>query len=58
MEPEGSLLVLGESLVTMIIGKPGRRERPLGRPKHTWVHNIKMDLGEIGWGGMDWIGLG
>jgi hypothetical protein len=30
---------------------------PLGRPRHRWLANIKMDLGEIGWGGMDWIGL-
>jgi hypothetical protein len=30
---------------------------PLGRPRHRWVDNIKMDLGEVGWGGVDWIGL-
>jgi hypothetical protein len=32
----------------------GRREgkRPLGRPRRAWVGNIKMDLREIGWGGM------
>jgi hypothetical protein len=28
--------------------------RPLERPRHGWVYNIKMDLGEIGWGDMDW----
>jgi hypothetical protein len=28
-----------------------------GRPRYRWVDNIKMDLGEIGWGGVDWIGL-
>jgi hypothetical protein len=32
-------------------------KRPLGRRKRRWVDNIKMDLGEIGWGGVDWIGL-
>jgi hypothetical protein len=32
-------------------------KRPLGRPRHTWVNNIKMDFGEIGCGGVDWIGL-
>jgi hypothetical protein len=32
-------------------------KRPLGRPRHRWVNNIKMDLREIGWGGMDWIEL-
>jgi hypothetical protein len=31
--------------------------RPLGRPRHGWVDNIKMDLREIGWDGMVWIGL-
>jgi hypothetical protein len=30
---------------------------PLARPKQRWTDNIKMDLGEIGWGGVDWIGL-
>jgi hypothetical protein len=32
-------------------------KRPLGRPRYRWVDNIKMDLGERGWGGVDWIGL-
>jgi hypothetical protein len=31
--------------------------RPLGRPRHKWLNNIKMDLKEIGWGGMDLIHL-
>jgi hypothetical protein len=31
--------------------------RLLGRPRCRWVDNIKMDLGEIERGGMDWIGL-
>jgi hypothetical protein len=30
-------------------------KRPLGRPRRRWVDNIKMDLGEIGWDGRDWI---
>jgi hypothetical protein len=39
------------------VGKP-EGKRPLGTPRHRWVDNIKMDLGEIGWqGGSDWIGL-
>jgi hypothetical protein len=29
-------------------------KRPLGRPRLRWVDNIKIDLREIGWGGMDW----
>jgi hypothetical protein len=32
-------------------------KRPLGRPRRRWVDNIRMDLGEIGWDGMDWIDL-
>jgi hypothetical protein len=31
--------------------------RPLGRPKRRWVDNIKIDRREVGWGGVDWIGL-
>jgi hypothetical protein len=32
-------------------------KRTLGRPRRRCVDNIKMDLTEIGWGGMDWIDL-
>jgi hypothetical protein len=32
-------------------------KRPLGRPRCRWVDNIRMDLGEVGWGDVDWIGL-
>jgi hypothetical protein len=39
-----------------LVGKP-EGKRPLGRPRHRWVDNIKMDLLEIGRGGVDWIGL-
>jgi hypothetical protein len=38
------------------VGKPEGR-RPLGRPRRRWMDNIKMDLREIGWDGMDWINL-
>jgi hypothetical protein len=40
----------------ILVGKP-EGKRPLGRPRHRWVDNIKMDLREIGWDGMDWIDL-
>jgi hypothetical protein len=40
----------------LLVGKP-EGKRPLGRPRHGWVHNIRMDLGEVGWGDVDWIGL-
>jgi hypothetical protein len=40
----------------LLVGKPEGR-RPLGRRRRRWLDNIKMDLLEIGWGGVDWIGL-
>jgi hypothetical protein len=30
---------------------------PLGRPRRRWVDNIKMDLREIGWDGVDWLNI-
>jgi len=38
------------------VGKP-EGKRPLGRPMHRWEDDIKMDLQEVGCGGMDWIEL-
>jgi hypothetical protein len=38
------------------VGKPEGR-RPLGRPRRRWLDNIRMDLVEVGWGDVDWIGL-
>ena len=32
-------------------------KRSLGRPRHSWEDNIKMDIQEVGCGGMDWIKL-
>jgi hypothetical protein len=39
-----------------LVGNP-EGKRPLGRSKRMWEDNIKLDLREIGWGGIDWIGL-
>jgi hypothetical protein len=39
-----------------LVGKPEGR-RPLGRPRRTWLDNIRIDLVEVGWGDVDWIGL-
>jgi hypothetical protein len=39
-----------------LVGKPEGR-RPFGRPRHRWEDNIKMDLREVVWGGIDWIDL-
>jgi hypothetical protein len=44
------------SAYRILVGKP-EGKRPLGRPRHRWVDNITMDLREIGWDGVDWIGL-
>jgi hypothetical protein len=40
----------------ILVGK-AEGKRPQGRPRHKWEDNIRMDLREIGWGGMDWIDL-
>jgi hypothetical protein len=39
----------------LLLGKP-EGKRPLGRPRRRWADHIKMDLLEVGWGGVDWIG--
>jgi hypothetical protein len=40
----------------ILLGKP-EGKKPLGRPRRRLVDNIKMDLGAIGWDGVDWIEL-
>jgi hypothetical protein len=40
----------------LLVGKPEGKS-PLGIPRHRQVDNIRMDLGEVGWGDVDWIGL-
>jgi hypothetical protein len=40
----------------LLLGNPEGR-RPLGRPRRRWMNNIKKDLGEVGWGDVNWIGL-
>jgi hypothetical protein len=40
----------------MLVRKP-EVKRPAGRPRYEWVGNSKMDLREIGWGGMGWLDL-
>jgi hypothetical protein len=44
----------------LLVRKP-ERKRPLGRPRRRWVDNIRMDLGEVGWGdktGLVWLRIG
>jgi hypothetical protein len=40
----------------IVVGKP-EGERPLRRSRHRWKDNIRMDLREIGWKGVDWTHL-
>jgi hypothetical protein len=40
----------------LLVGKP-EVKRPLRRPRSRWLDNIRMVLGEVGWGDVDWIGL-
>jgi hypothetical protein len=54
----GHIARMGEkkNAYRLLVGKP-EAKRPVGRPRRRWVGNNKMDLLEIGWGGLDWIGL-
>jgi hypothetical protein len=40
----------------VFLGRP-ERKRPLERRRHRWENNNKINLQEVGWGGMDWIEL-
>jgi len=44
----------GRGVYSVLVGKLGGK-RPMGRPRHRWEDNKKMDLEEVGCGGMDWI---
>jgi len=46
----------GEGYTWCLLGKPVRK-RPLGQPRRRWEDNIKMDLQEVGFVGMDWMEL-
>jgi len=55
----GRVALVGETRGAdrILMGKP-EGKRPLGRPRHRWENNIKMDIQEVGWGyGIDWIDL-
>jgi hypothetical protein len=54
----GLVAHMGErrGIYRVLVGKP-EGKRSLGRPRHIWEDNIKMDLQEVGCGGMDWIEL-
>jgi hypothetical protein len=48
---------LNEKCIKILIGKPERKNRPLGRTKRKREDNIRMDLRETGWEGVDWMHL-
>jgi hypothetical protein len=48
---------VGSGIYRVLVGRP-EGKRPLGRPRHSWEDNIKMDLREIGVDGMKWIWMG
>jgi hypothetical protein len=54
----GHVARMGQKLnaYRLLVGKPEGR-RPLGRPRRRWLDIIRMDLVEVGWGDVDWIGM-
>jgi hypothetical protein len=54
----GHVAQIGEkrNVYRLLVGKP-EAKRPRGRPRYSWVDNIKIDLITIGWDDMDWIGV-
>jgi hypothetical protein len=58
MRWEVHVALMGEkrNAYRILVGK-SKGKRPLGRPRRRWMDNIKMGLREIGWDGVDWIGL-
>ena len=54
----GHVARMGEDrgVYRVLVGKL-EGKRPLGRPRRRWVDNIRMDLQEVGYGYVDWIGL-
>jgi hypothetical protein len=57
-EMGGNVARMGEkrNAYRLLVGKP-EGKRPPGRPTRRWVDNIRMVLGKVGWGDVDWIGL-
>jgi hypothetical protein len=58
MRLAGHVAQMGEkrNAYGLLVGKP-ERSRPLGRPRRRWVDDIRIDVVEVGWGDVDWIGL-
>jgi hypothetical protein len=58
MKWAGHVARMGENtnVYRTLVGEP-EGKRPLGRPRRRWVDNIKLNLREIGWDGVDWIDM-
>jgi hypothetical protein len=58
MRLAGHVALMGEkrNAYRLLVGKP-RGRRPLGRPRRRCLDNIRIDLVEVGWGDVDWIGV-
>jgi hypothetical protein len=58
MKWAGHVARMGEkrNVYRILLGNPGGK-KPLGRRRRRWMDNIKMDLREVGWNGMEWIDL-
>jgi hypothetical protein len=58
MRWEGHVARIGEkrNAYRLLVGKP-EGKRPIGKTRRRWVDNIRMDLGGVGWGDVDWSGL-
>ena len=51
-----TLATIFRNVYRVLVGKP-ESKRPLGRPRHRWEDNIKMNLREVGCDPRDWIAL-
>jgi hypothetical protein len=58
MRQAGHVAYMGEErkVHKVLVGR-SKGKRPLGRPRYRWEDEIRMDLGEIGWGCVEWIQL-
>jgi hypothetical protein len=48
--------IISRKAYRLLVGNP-EGTRPLRTPKRSWSDNVRMDLGEVGWRDVDWIGL-
>jgi hypothetical protein len=58
MKWAGKVTRMGENrnVHRLLVGKP-QGKIPLGKPRRRLVDNVRLDFGDMGWNGMDWIEL-